>query len=144
MVWPLDELPFLRRHDPDQVQRVQPHRLSQPGPLTENGHPSDVIEAKWSALPLSSRQRRSWSNEMCGLAEALAVGLADQLLEIRHQGAGDGPRLEMVPVDSARSPLQSSISASSKPAFSALTFSMPQMMCRPATLAWPGANSAEG
>src|SRR5512142_3272592 len=32
-------LPFLRRHDPDQVQRVQPLWLSQTG---ETGHPSDV------------------------------------------------------------------------------------------------------
>ena len=201
MTWPIDELPFLRRHDPDQVQRVQPHRLSQPGLLAETGHPSDVIEAKVRAPPLSSRQRRAGRREMRGFAEALAIGLAHQLLEVRHQGAGDGPRLVVMPVDrahrhdlgsraaeeylaglgrappartvrsstdqprflaspitarrvmpsrkfsgvgvtslssitrkmlapvdSARSPFQSSIRASSKPAFRARSFSMPQMM----------------
>jgi hypothetical protein len=37
-------------------------------------------------------------------------------------------RKMLAPVDSARRPFQSSISASSKPAFKARSFSMPQMM----------------
>jgi hypothetical protein len=35
-----DMLPFLRRHDPDQVQRVQPIGCLRPA--SEAGHPSDV------------------------------------------------------------------------------------------------------
>src|SRR6266436_6876128 len=88
MTWPIDELPFLRRHDPDQVQRVQPHRLSQPELLAEPGHPSDVIEAEARERALSSRQWRSGRRQMRRLAKAFAVGLAHQFLEIRHQGAG--------------------------------------------------------
>src|SRR6478672_6243394 len=84
-------LPFLRRHDPDQVQRVQPQWLSQTGFKPDT--PRTSAEGDCRPPLLSSQVRR--------LSEALAVGLAHQPLVVLHQRARHRSNLIAAIVDRA-------------------------------------------